>query len=97
MYQVSASSFSNFACVFEVFEADTACSLIKFLEMLIIILYSVRYSVLKDGFFPSDKIKEPRFRETIFIRHRDSIWSPQSLVYDIVSRCPAISKQFRRR
>ena len=92
MYQVCASSFSNFACVFEVFEADTACSLIKLLEMLIIILYCVRYSVLKDGFFPSQKIKEPRFRETVFIRHRDGIGSPQSLIYDIVSRGPAISK-----
>jgi hypothetical protein len=96
MYQVCASSFSNFACVFEVFEADTACSLIKFLEILIFILKSVCYSILKDCFFPSDKIKEPRFRETIFIGHRDGIGSPQSLVYDIVGGGPAISKKFGR-
>ena len=96
MYQVSASSFSNFACVFEVFEADTACSLIKILEMLIIILYSVRYSVLKDGFFPSDKIKEPRFGETIFIWNGNIIGSPQFLIYDIVSGGPAIIHEVRR-
>ena len=96
MYQMTASGLSNFACIFEVFKAHCACSLAKKIQILIFILNSVCQSVLEDGFFPSDKFEQPRFREAIFIGYGSGIGSPQFLINDIVGGAPAIINNFGR-